>query len=200
MSDAVSERPRRASHFWFTDSSPRMRFSASPILSRLLGILLVGGGLGVSTGCDTVPAPDRDQRRPSVASLQVTPDSVHESDLSPEEIVDSLAQVAVDLSVRATDPDGTVERVAFLFEPSSNPRGTLSGTLSALGAEGRYGGRLELSLPLRDEIYTVRVFAVDDDSLSSNQVTRQFRFVPVDTSEAVRASVHASPQRRPDDS
>jgi hypothetical protein len=177
-----------------------MRLSASPISALLLGILLVGVGLGLGMGCDTVPAPDRDQRRPSVAGLQVTPDSVHESDLSPEEIVDSLAQVSVDLSVRATDPDGTVERVEFLFEPSSNPRGTLSGTLSALGAEERYGGRLELSLPLRDEIYTIRVFAVDDDSLSSNQVTGQFRFVPVDTSEAVRASVYASPHHRPDDS
>lgn len=175
-----------------------MRLSAFPTFSRLLGVLLVVGGLGL--GCDTVPAPDRDVRRPSVAGLQVTPDSVHESDSSRVEIVDSLAQVEVNVSARATDPDGTVERVVFLFEPSSNPRGTLSGSLSALGETGRYGGRLALSIPLRDEIYTVRVFAVDDDSLSSNQVTGQFRFVPVDTSESVRASVRTPAHHRPDGS
>ena len=177
-----------------------MRRSVPSIFSWLLGIVLIGGGLGLGVGCDTVPAPDRDQRRPSVAGLQITPDSVHESDLSEGEIVDSLAQVTVDLSARATDPDGTVARVAFLFEPSSNPRGTLSGTLSELSEEGRYGGRLELSIPLRDETYTVRVFAVDDDSLSSNQVTGQLRFVPVDTSEAVRISAPASFHHRPDGS
>ncbi|MCS3667271.1 hypothetical protein GGP50_001494 [Salinibacter ruber] len=172
------------------------------ILGRLLGGMLVGGGLVLGGGCDSVPAPDRDQRRPSVTSLQVSPDSLHESDLAPEEIEDSLAQVEVDVSARAADPDGTVERVVFVFEPSSNPRGTLSGTLPPANNATRYGGRLGLSLPLVDEVYTVRVFAVDDDSLSGNQVTGQFRFVPTDTSgaggggNAPRMQLH----RRPDDS
>ncbi|WP_263841767.1 hypothetical protein [Salinibacter sp.] len=174
--------------------------STLPMLGRLLAAVLIVGGAALWGGCDTVPAPDRDQRRPSVANLQITPDSVHESDLSEGEIVDSLAQVTVDLSARATDPDGTVARVAFLFEPSSNPRGTLSGTLSELSEEGRYGGRLELSIPLRDEIYTLRVFAVDDDSLSGNQVTGQFRFVPSDTSEAGGNALRMQVHRRPDDS
>jgi hypothetical protein len=175
-----------------------MRFSASPILSRLLGILLVGGGLGLSTGCDTVPAPEGTQR-PSVSALQVVPDSLHQSDLPPDQIQDSLAQDTLTIGVRATDPDGSVARVVFVIEPSSNPRATISGSLS-LVEPPLYGGGVPLSLPLVDEIYTIRVFAVDDDSLSSNQVTGQFRFVPVDTSEAVRASIHASPQHRPDDS
>ena len=173
--------------------------STLPMLGRLLGAVLIVGGPALWGGCDMVPAPDRDQRRPSVANLQITPDSVHESDLSEGEIVDSLAQVTVDLSARATDPDGTVARVAFLFEPSSNPRGTLSGTLSELSEEGRYGGRLELSIPLRDEIYTLRVFAVDDDSLSGNQVMGQFRFVPSDTSEAGGNALRMQMHRRPDD-
>ncbi|WP_263819129.1 hypothetical protein [Salinibacter sp.] len=173
--------------------------STLPMLGRLLGAVLIVGGPALWGGCDMVPAPDRDQRRPSVAGLQITPDSVHESDLSEGEIVDSLAQVTVDLSARATDPDGTVARVAFLFEPSSNPRGTLSGTLSELSEEGRYGGRLELSIPLRDEIYTLRVFAVDDDSLSGNQVMGQFRFVSSDTSEAGGNALRMQVHRRPDD-
>jgi len=177
-----------------------MRLPALPFLFRLLGVVLVGVGMGLGGGCDTLPAPDRDQRRPSVANLQLTPDSVHASDLSAEQIVDSLAQVEMDLSARAADPDGTVERVVFVFEPSSNPRGTLSGSLPALEEGTRYGGRLNLSIPLRDELYTVRVFAVDDDSLSSNQVTGQFRFVPVDTSEAMRAPLRDQTHHRPDGS
>ena len=176
--------------------------STLPILGRLLGAVLIVGGPALWGGCDTVPAPERTQRGPSVADLQVTPDSVHGSDLDDEQIVDSLAQVAVDVSARVADPDGTVERVVFVFEPSSNPRGTLSGTLPPANNATRYGGRLGLSLPLVDEVYTVRVFAVDDDSLSGNQVTGQFRFVPTDTSgagggeNALRMQLH----RRPDDS
>ncbi|WP_233993591.1 hypothetical protein [Salinibacter altiplanensis] len=176
--------------------------STPSILGRLLGAVLIGGGLALWGGCDTVPAPERTQRGPSVADLQVTPDSVHESELDDEQIVDALAQVAVDVSARAEDPDGTVERVVFVVEPSSNPRGTFSGSLSPSSNEMRYGARLGLSLPLSDEIYTIRVFAVDDDSLSSNQVTGQFRFVPTDTSgatgdaDALRMQVNG----RPDDS
>lgn len=175
-----------------------MRRFAIPILARLLGGLLVA--VAVGSGCDTLPAPDRDQRRPSVTNLQIRPDSVHESDLSSEQIVDSMAQVGLDLSVRATDPDGTVERVAFVFEPSSTPRGTLSGSLPAQGEAARYGGRLGLSIPLIDEIYTVRVFAVDDDSLAGNQVTGQFRFVPTDTSEAAGDALRMHVNRPSDDS
>ncbi len=176
--------------------------STLPILGRLLGAVLILGGPALWGGCDTVPAPERTQRGPSVADLQVTPDSVHGSDLDDEQIVDSLAQVVVDVSARVADPDGTVERVVFVFEPSSNPRGTLSGTLPPANNATRYGGHLGLSLPLVDEVYTVRVFAVDDDSLSGNQVTGQFRFVPTDTSgagggeNAPRMQLH----RRPDDS
>ncbi|MCS3751562.1 hypothetical protein GGQ19_002757 [Salinibacter ruber] len=175
--------------------------STLPILGRLLGAVLIVGGPALWGGCDTVPAPERTQRGPSVADLQVTPDSVHGSDLDDEQIVDSLAQVAVDVSARVADPDGTVERVVFVFEPSSNPRRTISGALSAVEPPV-YGGTLPLSVPLVDEVYTVRVFAVDDDSLSGNQVTGQFRFVPTDTSgagggeNALRMQLH----RRPDDS
>ncbi len=176
--------------------------STLPILGRLLGAVLILGGPAPCRTRPTRPAPERTQRGPSVADLQVTPDSVHGSDLDDEQIVDSLAQVVVDVSARVADPDGTVERVVFVFEPSSNPRGTLSGTLPPANNATRYGGRLGLSLPLVDEVYTVRVFAVDDDSLSGNQVTGQFRFVPTDTSgaggggNAPRMQLH----RRPDDS
>lgn len=177
-----------------------MADSFSCTLWHLFGSVLIGFGMVVTAGCDTVPAPKRDQQRPTVANLQIIPDSVHESELSDEQIEDSLAQVEVDVSARAADPDGTVERVVFVFEPSSNPRGTITGTLPALSEDRRYGGPLGLSVPLVDEIYTIRVFAVDDDSLSSNQVTGQFRFVPTDTSAATRGAIRVQMNRRPADS
>ena len=152
------------------------------LLSILVAAVVLGGGLALG-GCDTAPSPEETQR-PSVAALQVVPDSVHQSDLPPDQVQDSTAQVPLQLSARATDPDGTVARVVFVIEPSSNPRGTLSGRLPAQSeSSSLYGGQLPLSLPLVDEIYTVRVFAVDDDSLASNQVTGQLRFVPTDSSD-----------------
>ncbi len=151
--------------------------------------MVLVGGL-VLGGCDTVSTPEETQP-PSVAGLQVVPDSLHESDLPPDQVQDSTAQVPIVIdSVRATDPDGTVQRVVFVLEPSSNPRGTLSGTLPAQDRP-LYGAGLTLSLPLIDEIYTVRAFAVDDDSLASNQVTGQFRFVPADSSGAETTSERA---------
>jgi len=153
------------------------------LVSILVGIvvLVAGGALG---GCDTVSSPGETQR-PSVSALQLAPDSVNQSDLPPDQVQDSTAQVPLNLSARATDPDGTVARVVFVIEPSSNPRGTVSGQLPAQSqSSSLYGGQLAFSIPLVDEIYTVRVFAVDDDSLTSNQVTGQLRFVPTDSSNA----------------
>lgn len=164
-----------------------MRAPFLTILGRLLGALLLVAGLWGLGGCDTVPTPDETQR-PSVSALQVVPDSVHQSDLPPDQVQDSTAQVPLQLSARATDPDGSVVRVVFVLEPSSDPRGTVSGRLPAQSqSSALYGGQLALSLPLVDEIYTVRVFAVDDDSLASNQVTGQLRFVPTDSSNTTTA-------------
>ena len=164
-----------------------MRVSFLTILGRLLGALLLVAGLWGLGGCDTAPAPEETQR-PPVSNLQLVPDSIHQSDLPPDQVQDSTAQVPLNLSARATDPDGTVVRVVFVLEPSSNPRGAISGRLPAQSqSPSLYGGQLALSLPLVDEIYTIRVFAVDDDSLASNQVTGQLRFVPTDSSNTSAA-------------
>ncbi len=169
-----------------------MEDSSPSILPRVAAAALLVGGLGLWNGCDTAPTPDRDQQVPSVSALQIVPDSIHQSELAPGRIRDSMAQVSLGVLARATDTDGTVERVVFLLEPSSNPQGTLSGRLPALenAAENDVYGAVfdSLSVPLIDEIYTVRVFAVDGDSLASNQVTGQFRFVPADSSDAETTS------------
>lgn len=174
-----------------------MNLSASSILGRLVAAALLVGGLGLWGGCDTMPAPNRDQQAPSVSALQVVPDSIHQSDLPLDQVEDSSAQVPLDISARATDPDGTVERVVFLIEPSSNPRGTASGSLPVV-EDDLYGRPLAFTVPLVDEIYTVRVFAVDGDSLASNRVTGQFRFVPSDPSDASATSLPAAVNRPPD--
>lgn len=132
---------------------------------------------GIAVGCDRV-SPVESGQPPSVSGLEVDPDSVHESDLSPSQVQDSVAQVPLSIAAVAADPDGTVERVVFSIEPASNPRGTATGTLER-DQENEYRREIELGVPVfLDEVYTVRVFAVDDDSLKSNQGVGRFRFVP----------------------
>lgn len=148
-----------------------MSLGPFPIWTRLLGALVLVVGLVVMGGCDTVPGRDGEQRRPTVSGLQVVTDSIQVS------VEDSLAQVDVLVAARAVDADGTIDRVVFTIEPASNPRGTASGELSVVD-EPLYGGRIRFTVPLAKEIYTVRVFAVDNDDLASNQVVGQFEFDP----------------------
>jgi hypothetical protein len=154
-----------------------MRCVQNTITSLLLAVLGMGSLL---LGCDQVSRPDPAQP-PSLSGLTVTPDSVDAADLPPEQITDTLAVVDMEISARAADPDGTIDRVVFTFEPSSNPRFTVSDTL--LPVEGtanqyRFDDFLPIFQPAVDEVYTIRVFAVDDDSLASNQGVGRFRFVP----------------------
>jgi hypothetical protein len=109
----------------------------------------------------------------------VQPDSVRAADLQPDQVQDSLARVPLAIAAGITDPDGQIERVIFTIEPSSNPRGTASGSLQEQTEDGVYARQIGLRVPVAvDEVYTVRVFAVDDDSLESNQGVAQFRFLP----------------------
>ena len=118
------------------------------------------------------------QAPPSVSRLAVTPDSINAADVPPDQVQDSVARVPLSIAATATDPDGTVERVVFTIEPSSSPQGTASGTLQREQGS-RYRRAVELGIPVfLDEVYTIRVFAVDDDSLSSNQSLGRFRFEP----------------------
>jgi hypothetical protein len=131
--------------------------------------LLVGLGL-LALGCDQVD-PTPSGVPPQVTAFEVAPDTVR----GPASA--DTATVSVDIAARIRDPDGTVERVVFTLEPASNPRATIPGALPPQGG-GVYGQRIGLTLPVVEEVYSVRVFAVDDDSLASNQALGQFRFVP----------------------
>jgi hypothetical protein len=151
-----------------------VRFSRGASVLALIGALGMGALL---SGCDQVSRPAPSQP-PSVSSLAVVPDSVNAAALPPSRIQDSVAQVPLAIEATARDPDGTVERVVFTIEPSSNPRGTASGTLEPTQGN-RYRRVVGLGVPaFLDEVYTVRVYAVDDDSLASNQGIGRFRFRP----------------------
>ena len=140
-------------------------------------ILVVAIFSGFLLGCDQVSGLSEGEA-PTVADLEVTPDSVNAADLPPDLVNDSTAQVPLRVSVRASDPDGEVERVSFKFEPVTNPQGAAFGQLEATG-EGRYAREFAISVPARrDEVYALRVFAVDSDSLASNEAIGRVRFVP----------------------
>jgi len=139
-----------------------------------LGLLL--GGVGA--GCDSA-SPSGPLDPPRVANLQVTPDSVNGADLPPDLVEDSVAFVPLSLSVRATDPDGAVERVVFAFEPATLPQQSVFGELEEREDNRYVLEDVAIGVPADvDEVYSVRVFAVDTDSLASNEAVGRFRFVP----------------------
>lgn len=150
--------------------TPSRILAFSPVVaSVLIGLL----GLG----CDQV-SPREMGQPPSVYGLQVTPDSVNAADLPAGQVDDSLAAVELEISTTVRDEDGRVERTVFTIEPASSPQGTATGRLRARDST-TYARQFAIRVPaFVDEVYTVRVFAVDDDSLASNQAIGRFRFVP----------------------
>jgi len=149
--------------------------SARLPVSVLLGVVLVVGAVG---GCDQGGVErDAPGRAPLVSALEVRPDSVNAADVPADRVQDSLAVIGLRLQAHVEDPDGEVERVPFTIEPASNPRGTASGTLQRQN-DSLYAREVGLRVPVfLTEVYTVRVFAVDDDSLASNQGIGQFQVV-----------------------
>mgnify|MGYP006425335261 CR=1 FL=1 len=136
-------------------------------------------------GCDETPgAMSSTQVPPEVADFAHAPTRVVVDSLPADRVQGGTVQVPVVVQARATDPDGTVERVEFTIEPSRSPRNTLVLDLPP-AQDNRFAGAVSVGLPLIDEIYTIRVYAIDNDSLVSNQVRGQFRVVaPADTAAA----------------
>jgi len=142
----------------------------------LFGIVLLSGLLG--GGCDQESLePDPPARAPVVTNLRVQPDSVHAADVPADQVQDSLAQIGLRIQAHVEDPEGEVARVPFTIEPASNPRGTATGSLRRQN-DSLYAREVGIRVPVfLTEVYTVRVFAVDDDSLASNQGVGQLQFV-----------------------
>lgn len=153
-------------------------------MAALVALLVV---LPVVTGCDEAPGPDPVDRRPPVVQnfayevegFSGRPDSITIADLPPDQRTDTTATVRLLLLATAADADGAVERVAFTIEPASAPRASLEDELPPTENDPRlYGLNVGLTLPAVDELYTLRVFAVDTDSLVSNVALGQIRLIP----------------------
>jgi hypothetical protein len=85
--------------------------------------------------------------------------------------------ITVNISVNAQDPDGRLDRVVAIVEPTSLDGPVRAGALFNFG-RGEYRGAFTVPLPTTEELYAVRAYAVDDDGLASNRVLGQFRFLP----------------------
>lgn len=128
-------------------------------------------------GCDQVSAP-AEKQSPTVSQLAVSPDTFDAAALEPVPDRDSLVRDTVGISIRADDPDGEIERVTFIVEPALNPRGTIAGSMSRVN-DDRYVGGAILTVPrYREATYTIRVYAVDNDSLASNQGVGRLQVIP----------------------
>jgi hypothetical protein len=154
--------------------------SRSAIAAVIVGMMLIA-----ATGCDDTPgAGALDQQAPRVVDFRYTPDSVVVSTLPDDRVQDSLAEVELAIDARVQDADSDVASVLFTLEPASNPRQTALGSLRVVtdapsGPGELYAARAQLRLPaIRREIYTLRVYAIDTDSLPSNQATGQIRLIP----------------------
>jgi len=162
---------------------PGLRTAVRP---WLVAVCLVGL---LAAGCDDTPGTQAiDPEPPELAGFSFSPKRVVVDDVPPDRIQDDRVQVPLTVEARASDPDGSVDRVELALEPSQNPQGTLLLDLPAADGD-RFAGAINIGLPLVDEIYTVRVYAVDNDSLVSNQVRGQLRVVaPTDTTSQARAA------------
>lgn len=157
-------------------------------LYSLLGAVVLGTAFVGVGGCDAVQGVEHEeQRSPSVFALRLEPDSISRTDRSSDAEQDTIS---LSVAASASDPDGDIDRVLFTVEPASNPRGTAFGQLRPVeGAQHEYVRNFALLVPaVPDEIYTVRVFAVDNDSLASNQVTGQVRVAPSGSTETSASS------------
>lgn len=138
--------------------------------------------LVLAAGCDSVPGPaSLDRVPPQVTNLQLAPDTVDAAALPDDQVQDSVATVPMSVRAGASDPDGRVARVFFTIEPSRARGASIRVPLDSVGPQD-YGVDVSIQLPARvDEVYTVRVYAVDTDSLLSNQVQGQIRVLADDS-------------------
>ncbi|PEN14388.1 hypothetical protein CRI94_04970 [Longibacter salinarum] len=143
-------------------------------------LLVVAVAISMLTACDQVPgSADRSLQPPVVADFDYSPDSVDAGTVDPSRVTDTTVTVDLRLLTAVEDTDSDIERVVFTIEPGSAPRATIDGTLSEVsGQEGVYGAAIDLTLPRADALYTLRVFAVDTDSLTSNVGLGQLRVLP----------------------
>ena len=125
--------------------------------------------------CDATPGlPTAEGTPPVLSDLAFTPDRLDVAALDEGQ----TAEIPFELEVTARDPDGAASlQVSYVVRsplPGSEPLQT--GTLQAAGGEGgRYRASTTLRLSVAEVgVYTLRVLAVDEDGLISNQAIGSF--------------------------
>jgi len=179
-------RPAPDLHVYPPVSTTPLQPSVSPA-SRLQGlricaVLALAVALLLVAGCDEAPGPrPLDRQAPEVVAFDYAPDSIVVADLPPDQVQDSVFRTGFAINALVRDPDTDVASVVFTLEPAAAPQRTAVGTLRVapdVPGDSLYTARAALSLPTLREIYTLRVYAVDTDSLTSNQAVGQVRVIP----------------------
>lgn len=122
--------------------------------------------------CDSAPgALDPLSQPPVVSDLDYTPRAVSIDDLPSSAVVGDFVSVTVDVSARAVDPDGDLDRVSFVIQsPIRASEAIGSGDLTA-GAGGRFSGRVEVQFPKAlTGPYVLIVYASDASGKLGNEV------------------------------
>ncbi len=149
----------------------RPRLSAAPLV---IGITLVAALL---VGCDQAPGVEPPGGDPPVLTeFEFGPHSVALGDPDVEEDGDQV-RFAVTMRVNVVDPDGDVERVAYVVRSPYAGRTPISNGELALASGSQYAGTATVSVP-RGEVgvYTVLVYAVDETGSLSDNVRGMLTF------------------------
>jgi hypothetical protein len=131
------------------------------------------------SACDEAPGVSPSSQPPVLVDLAYSPNSINPDSLTPDRVTDSTVTANLRIVTEAQDPDGSVDRVLFTIEPASVADAAVQGTLLPIPEEPNlFGTAIDLTLPRVDEIYTIRTYAIDQDSLLSNVALGQIRVIP----------------------
>ncbi len=158
--------------------------------------LLLGACLALAllSGCDSATDPQPlGGRPPDLSDFAFSPDSVFFDDAI---VSGDSAGIDLSISVLATDPDGEIYRVQFSVDGQFE--GTIASGMLTLAEGGRYEATTSLLLGRGQRgLYSVLVYAVDDDGLLSNQVRGQFELAGMGLGPPVVDAIDAPMEFRP---
>lgn len=141
------------------------RASASSLfLAALVGL--------VAVGCDSAPGVEDPFAQPPVVSeLDYTPRAVQVDNVPPGAVSGDNVLVTMDISARAVDADGDLDRVSFVIQsPVGATEPIAEGDLE-LGAGGRYAVRAEVAFPKAlTGPYVLIVYAADERGYLGNEL------------------------------
>ena len=132
------------------------------------------------TGCDTLPEQaDSISRPPQLSNLTYSPRQL-DLGTTPEIIVAGRASIDFNVSVDASDPDGTVTGVNFILRPPTAGSAPLVNLEMTPGNNGRYALSYTQEVPEGETgDYTMELSAVDNTGTLSNRVLGTFKLLNV---------------------